>query len=580
MTILKRVQGYLGNRKLLLPCSIALSSISAVVMLLPFYFIWNIVQELLTQHTLTSLSDAYYAMGFALLGVLLYYFALMLSHAAAFRVENNIRKMSMKKIIRMPLGFFDNHTSGEIRKVIDDNATITHMFLAHQLPDLAATFVMPILTFVFMWFLDWRLGLACLFPLGLALASLGFLMSKRGQNFTKLYMDQLEKMNTESVEYIRGIPVVKTFQQTVFSFKNFYKSIIDYRDMVITYTAWCRRPMSFYLVFVHSFCFVLVPLTILLMTNTPMSNVTIFTSLLLFVLITPVYSQVVMRSMNLGYAMGQAGEALNRIDEMLDVPPVLFGEEQDVSDNCSVSFKDVSFSYPKTNKKVLQDISFDLFKGQTIALVGPSGGGKTTLAKLIPRFWDADMGSIAIGGKPVKSLSQETLMEYVSFVFQNSSLFKRTLRENVAYGLESCSDAEILSALKKAQCLDIIDKFPEGLDTIIGKNGVYLSGGEQQRICLARAILKDTPLVVLDEATAFSDPENEHLIQQALRELTKGKTVIMVAHRLTSVTDADMILVLDKGRIVERGTHDELLSNKALYTKMWNQYQVSVEWTL
>lgn len=582
MNTLFKLQEYMTGRKALLPGAIAVSALSSLMGMLPYIFIWLIIRELLTVSTWSAAlvsTYAWWAMGTAVGGVILYFCALSLSHLAAFRVEANMRCHSMKRVMMMPLGFFDNNTSGRIRRIIDENAGVTHSFLAHQLPDLAGSILMPLASLVLVFVFDWRLGLACMVPVIASMMIMSFMMGGRGQHFMKSYMDSLEKMNTEAVEYVRGIPVVKVFQQTVFSFKSFHDSIMKYKNMVTEYTRMWENPMSVYIVIINGFAFFLVPVAILLIGRS--GNVTaVLVDLFLFVLVTPVFSQSIMRSMYLNQALGQAGEAVNRLEKLLDAKPLPVVAEPVSITGHDITFEDVVFSYPGAETNALDGISFHLPEGDTAALVGASGSGKTTIARMIPRFWDVNSGTVRIGGVDVRNIDPAELMRNVSFVFQNTRLFKRSLLENIRYGNPSASLAEVEKAVDLAQCREIISRLPEGLNTKIGINGTYLSGGEQQRIILARAILKDAPIVVLDEATAFADPENEYLIQQALSKITEGKTVLMIAHRLTSVRSADMILVVDRGRIAERGKHSELVSGCGLYTAMWEEYQRSVSWTI
>lgn len=585
MNTLKRLQHYAGNRKILMPLSMFLSALSALAGMMPYVFIWLIVRELFqTGGNVTGDGNistyAWWAVGSAIGGILLYFGALMSSHLAAFHVESNLRREAMKKIIRMPLGFFDMHASGRIRKIIDDNAGITHGFLAHQLPDLAATIFIPIVAGVLIFVYDWRLGLACLIPVATSLILMTMMMGGREREFMKKYMNSFEEMNTEAVEYVRGIPVVKVFQQTLFSFKNFHKSIMSYKNMVYRYTRMWEKPMSAYIVIINSFAFVLAPVAILLIGNTG-NYASVLLNFFLFILITPVFSQSIMRSMYIDQALGQATEAIGRFDNLLDFGVLTETANPKPVEKFDIQFNDVSFSYPGTDQKAIDGISFTIPQGKTVALVGASGSGKTTIARLVPRFWEVNQGEVMIGGINVKEIDPKELMKHVSFVFQNTKLFKTSLLENIKYGNPDATLAEVERAVDMAQCREIIDKQPLGLDTKIGTEGTYLSGGEQQRIVLARAILKNAPIVVLDEATAFADPENEHLIHEALEKLTEGKTVLMIAHRLTSITDADNILVIDQGKIAEQGTHQELLNNKkGIYNHMWNEYQQSVRWTI
>ncbi len=573
----------MGKRKVLLPAAMLLSALSALAGMLPYILIWLIVRELLEHGEITSSGNvvtyAWWAAGMAVASIVLYFAALMSSHLAAFRVESNLRKEAMRQIVRMPLGFFDINTSGRIRKIIDDNAGVTHSFLAHQLPDLAATFLVPLVAAILIFVFDWILGLACIVPVIIAMLVMGFMMNAEGRQFMKSYMTSLEEMNTEAVEYVRGIPVVKVFQQTIYSFKNFHRCIMNYNKMVFGYTRMWEKPMSLYTVIINGFVFFLAPLAILLIGYSG-NYASVLLNFFLFVLITPVFSQSIMKSMYLNQALGQASEAIGRLENLVAYEHLTVVEHPQPVKEFSIQFEKVSFSYPGANQKAVDDVSFTIPQGNTVALVGASGGGKTTIARLVPRFWEATEGKVLIGGINVREIAPEELMKYISFVFQNTKLFKTSLLENIKYGNPDATMEEVERAVDMAQCREIINKLPLGLNTKIGTEGTYLSGGEQQRIVLARAILKNAPIIVLDEATAFADPENEHLIQQALKELTKGKTVLMIAHRLSSITDADNILVIDRGKIAEQGTHANLLGKQGIYYHMWNEYQQSVRWTI
>jgi len=583
MNTLLKLQNYAGGRKILLPLSLFLSAISSLTGMLPYIFIWFIIKKLFhiegdySQVGITTY--AWWAVGTAVGSVVLYFTALTLSHLVAFRVETTMRWRAMQKIVRMPLGFFDNNSSGRIRKIIDDNASITHTFLAHQMPDLAGSVLMPLTATVLIFVFDWRLGLACLVPIIIAMALMGFMMGNKGKKFMESYMTSLEDMNTEAVEYVRGIPVVKVFQQTVFSFKKFHNSIISYKKMVFEYTKTWENPMSVTTVVINGFVFFLVPVAILLIGYSG-NYALVLLNLFLYILLTPVFSQSIMKSMYMNQALGQAKEAVNRMESLTNVEPLQPSVNPKSITKYDICFKNVSFRYPGAANKAVDSVSFTIPEGKTIALVGASGSGKTTIARLVPRFWDADTGQVCIGGTDVKEIDHKELMNHVSFVFQNTKLFKTSLLDNIKYGNPDVSVKAIERAVDLAQCREIINKLPNGLDTKIGVEGTYLSGGEQQRIALARAILKDAPIVVLDEATAFTDPENEHLIQKALGKLTKGKTVLLIAHRLTSVMDADIILVIDKSKIAEQGSHHELLNKEGIYSKMWNKYQQSIKWTI
>ena len=572
----------MGSRKLLLPVSMLLSALSALAGMLPFIFIWLIVKSLLETGGIPGedvTTYAWWAAGSAAGGVILYYAALMSSHLAAFRVESNIRSEAMQKVIKMPLGFFDTNTSGRIRKIIDDNASITHGFLAHQLPDLAATIIIPAVSIILIFIFDWQLGIACMIPIIISFMLMTSMMGGKSQQFMKSYMTSLEEMNTEAVEYVRGIPVVKVFQQTIYSFKNFHKAIMSYNHMVYGYTIMWKQPMSLYTVIINGFVFFLAPVCILLIGYS--GNYTfVLLNFFLFVLVTPVFSQSIMKSMYLNQAFGQASEVMERLDNLTSFANLSVSANPRKIEKYNIVFNKVSFTYPDAVQKAIDEISFSIPEGKTVALVGASGSGKTTIARLIPRFWDAGEGQVSIGGLDVKDIDSDDLMDKISFVFQNTKLFKTTLLENIKYGNPNATIDEVNLAVDMAQCREIIDKQRLGLQTKIGVEGTYLSGGEQQRIVLARAILKNAPIVVLDEATAFADPENEHLIHRALKELTRGKTVLIIAHRLTSIADADNILVIDKGQIAEQGSHTELLNRQGIYLHMWNEYQQSVCWTI
>lgn len=583
MNPVKRFKPYMGNRKILLPISLIASGLSGLVSLMPFVFIWLIVRVLLGGGGVIGATPvstyAWWAFGTALGGMLIYFVAVMLSHYAAFRVEVNLRRSAMHKIVNMPLGFFSHQMGGRMRKIIDDDASSTHTFLAHILPDLIGSILAPLTVIVLLFVFDWRLGIACMIPVVLAFGIMGYLMNPKRNDFQKRYLDAQERMNSEAVEYVRGIPVVKVFQQTVFSFKRFYDSIISYRDLVTQYTLGWKKSYSLYTVIINGFAYFLVPAAILLIDRSG-DYAAVITDMFFYILITPLIASNLMKIMYLNQNIFLANEAVTRIENLTDYP-MLETAKQTLSPNgYDVEFDNVVFRYEDATQNAVDGVSFSIPQGQTYALVGTSGGGKTTIARLIPRFWDVTEGCVRIGGVDVRNIGKQELMRNISFVFQNMKLFKTTLRENITYGKHDATQEAIDRAIDLSQSREIIDRLPDGLDTKIGTEGTYLSGGEQQRIVLARAILKDAPLVVLDEATAFADPENEHLIQQALRRLMKGKTSLMIAHRLTSVQDADRILVIEKGRIAEQGTHDELLALGGIYQEMWNEYQKAVKWTV
>ena len=580
---LKRLGAYMGRRKWLLPCSVGLSAVNGLLSLVPFILLWLVVRILLTAEgdlADTSLWDyALAAFVVSVANILLYFLALMLSHLAAFRIEINMRRWAMERLMRAPLGFFDTQNTGRMRKIIDEDSGQTHTFVAHILPDVAGSVVAPLGVIILLFMVDWQMGLASMVPLVCAFGIMGYMMNPKNNHFQRMYLDALEKMSAEAVEYVRGIPVVKVFQQTVFSFKRFYDSIINYRDLVIKYTLLWRTPMSAYIVAINAFAFFLVPTGILLIGHGGQTAVVI-SDMTLYVLIAPVISVNVMKAMHLSQNLFLANETVDRLEKLTDATPLPDSETPQRAKSSDICLHNVSFRYDGAEKDAVSHINLTIGEGKTVALVGPSGSGKTTIARLIPRFWDVREGSVSIGGTDVRQMDKAKLMHSVSFVFQNTRLFKTSILENVRYGTPEATLDEVNRAIDLSQSREIIDRLPQGLNTIIGSEGTYLSGGEQQRIVLARAILKDAPIVVLDEATAFADPENEHLIREALAHLTHGKTVLMIAHRLTTVQDADSIVVVANGRIAEQGTHEELMARKSMYNRMWNEYQQSVAWKL
>ena len=580
---LKRLGAYMGGRKLLLPCSVLLSAVNGLLSLLPFVFVWLVVRTLLVSGGRIAdtpvLTYAIYAFAVSVLGVLLYFVGLMLSHLTAFRVETSMRRKAMEKMMTLPLGFFDTQNTGRMRKIIDEDSGQTHTFVAHILPDVAGSVVAPIGIIILLLVVDWQLGIASIIPILCAFGIMGHMMNPKFNQFQRTYLDAQEKMSSEAVEYVRGIPVVKVFKQTVFSFKKFYNSIISYRDLVIKYTLSWRSPMSAYTVAINAFAFFIVPTGIIMIGHGGETAI-IISDIFLYVLIAPSISANIMKMMHMSQNIFLANEAMTRLETLTDSPVLQESENPLEIKAFDIRFDDVSFRYDGADKDALSHINLTIPQGATVALVGASGGGKTTLARLVPRFRDVREGSLSIGGVDVRQIDKEELMRKVSFVFQNTRLFKTSILENIRYGSPDATLEQVNRAIDLSQSREIIERLPQGLDTLIGAEGTYLSGGEQQRIVLARAILKDAPIVILDEATAFADPENEQLIRQALRNLTKGKTVLMIAHRLTTVRDADSIVVLDKGQILEQGTHDELMKHKKTYYNMWNEYQKAVAWKL
>ena len=567
----------------MLPCSVVLSAVNGLLSLVPFIFLWLVVRTLLTADG--NLADtpvwdyAIAAFVVSVANVLLYFAALMLSHLSAFRIETNMRRTAMERLMRVPLGFFDTQNTGRMRKIIDEDSSQTHTFVAHILPDVAGSVVAPIGIIVLLLAVDWQLGIAAMVPIVCAFGIMGYMMNPKNNDFQRMYLDAQEKMSAEAVEYVRGIPVVKVFQQTVFSFKRFHDSIINYRDLVIRYTLLWRTPMSAYTIAINAFAFLLVPTGIILIGHGGETAI-IVSDMVLYVLIAPIIAANVMKAMHLSQNLFLANEAVDRLEKLTATPPLPESSEPEKAAAFDVSLRNVSFRYEAMEHDAVSHIDLDIPQGKTVALVGASGSGKTTIARLIPRFWDVREGSLKIGGVDVRHMDKAVLMRNVSFVFQNTRLFKTSILENIRYGNPDATIEQVNRAVDLSQSREIIERLPQGLNTVIGAEGTYLSGGEQQRIVLARAILKDAPIVVLDEATAFADPENEHLIRQAFAHLTCGKTVLMIAHRLTTVQDADNIVVVDKGRIAEQGTHRQLMEQATLYYRMWNEYQKSVAWKL
>ena len=584
---LSRMFQYAGNRHYLTVLGMILAGLSTVLSMIPFVCIWFVVRDMINalmegDISLASGSTTYawWAAAFSALSILLYFIALCCSHLAAFRTATNMKKAAMHHIVTLPLGYFNQNASGRLRKVIDDNAGLTEDFLAHQLPDLTGAVVMPVAVFVLIFVFDWRLGICCLVPLAISVFFLKQMMGGDNANFMEGYMKALETMNKEAVEYIRGIPVVKVFQQTVYSFKNFHAAIEEYEKYASGYALKCRIPLTGFNVVLNSTFILLIPVACMILAGVSgqVAYQDILLDFLFYSLFTPICTTMMNRVMFASEQLMAAKSAVTRIEEVLKEQPLPETKAPKQPKDASVRFENVSFSYPGTEGKALDDITFEIPEGKTVALVGASGSGKSTAAKLIPRFYDATGGRVLLGGVDVKEMEKQTLMNRIAFVFQNTKLFKDTLLENIRAARPEATREEVMRAAEAAQCREIIDRLPNGLDTIVGSGGTYLSGGENQRVALARAILKDAPVIILDEATAFADAENEHQIQLAFEKLTAGKTVLMIAHRLSTIQNADLILVFEGGKIIERGTHAELLAANGKYASMWNDYQTSIQW--
>lgn len=572
---------YAGNFKYLTMTGCILSGIAAVLGLMPYIFVWLVAKDVLDAYPNFAGAEnlmkwGWLAVFFAVANLVVYFSALMMTHVSAFRLARNMRKSIMKHVIGLPLGFFTGNQSGKLRKLVDDNAALTEDLMAHKLPDTVGAIVAPLAAVVFLFVFDFRMGLLCLLTMIIALVCMGRMMSGKNADFFHQYQQEIEKMSGEAVEYVRGIPVVKVFQQTVYSFKAFYKAIMSYSNLASKYAMSCRLGQTCFLTAINGAFVLLIPVALYMASGGDSWKV--LPNFIFYALFAPACGTMINRIMYASQSIREANEAVFKMQELLEQQPLKNSSEiMKISDG-TVEFQNVSFVYPNTEKEALSDVNFRVAKGETVALVGPSGGGKTTAASLIPRFWDVNKGAVKLGGIDVKKIDSTTLMDNVSFVFQDTKLFKATIIDNIRAAKPEAAREDVICAAHLAQCDDIIEKLPQGIDTVVGANGVYLSGGEVQRIALARAILKDAPVIVLDEATAFADPENEAQIQKAFEHLIKGKTVLMIAHRLSTIQNADNIIVLKDGKIIEEGAHDKLLEKKGLYSKMWKEYKKSATW--
>lgn len=577
---LSRLLGYAGKRKYFSYASWVLAALSALVALAPFYFIFNIIKEVFETtpdfgNAKKLIFNGWMAVLFAVIGYLLYIAALMCSHMAAFRVATNMRKDVLSHLVKLPLGYVEEAGSGRLRKIINDSTAASETYLAHQLPDKAVAVATPIGLIALLFIFDWKLGLLSLIPVVLAFLIMASMTGKKMAQKMKEYQNSLDAMSNEAVEYVRGIPVVKTFGQTVFSFKRFKATIDNYEKWVISYTKDLRIPMMLYTAAINS-VFVFLIVAALIFTKNGVTNEFLL-NLIFYIIITPVISLTLTKMMYQSENAMIVADALQRVDTILDaeqLPEAVNGKKPADS---SIEFRNVSYSYDGV-KNAVENVSLNIHSGSTVAFVGPSGSGKSTMANLISRFFDVSEGQVLVGGVDVRNIKKEILMDNVSFVFQNSHLIKGTILDNVRMARPQASKEEVMNALEKSQCMDIVKKLPNGVDTVVGTNGVYLSGGEQQRIAIARVMLKNAPVVILDEATAFADPDNEVMVQKAFSELAKDRTVIMIAHRLSTVAGADRIYVLKDGKIEEYGKYNELINNGGMFSKMWNDYRHSVDW--
>ena len=580
--------GYAGRHKGLTFLGLGLSAVAMILGMLPYICIWLVARDLIAvaPNWTQAAGIARYgwmAFAFALAGILVYFCALMCTHLAAFRTASNIRKQGMAHLMKAPLGFFDSNASGLLRNRLDGAAAETETLLAHNLADIVGTAAMFIAMLVLMFVFDWRMGAACLLAAVVSIGALGTMMGGKNAELMAEYQAAQDTMSKAGTEYVRGIPVVKVFQQTVYSFRAFKQAIEDYSAKAEHYQAdVCKVPQAVNLTATEGAFVFLVPVALLL-APAALSAGTFagfVTNFAFYAVFSAIISTALARIMFAASGMMLARTALGRIDQVMSAPTLKITDHPKAPRDNSVAFDDVSFIYDGAELPALDHVSFSVKPGQTVALVGPSGGGKTTAASLIPRFWDVTSGAVKVGGVDVRDTNPHVLMDQVAFVFQNNRLFKTSILENVRASRPDATRQEVEKALSAAQCDDIIAKLPDGIDTVIGTEGTYLSGGEQQRVALARAILKNAPIVVLDEATAFADPENEAMIQKAFATLTQGRTVIMIAHRLSTVVNADQIIVLNDGRVAEQGTHADLVGRNGLYARMWKDYNQAVQWKI
>lgn len=574
---MKLIRQYAGGHKALITLGRCLAAVSAVMTLIPYYLMWKIIRVAVNGENPNSIT-VYAIVAVALIvgALLVYIAALLCTHIAAFRVQANMRSSLMKRIITLPLGVFDEDGTGKIRRIVNDSTAATETYIAHTLADKAVAAVTPIGLLVLVFAFNWKIGLICMIPALLGFVCMMFMMGSNMQKKMKEYQDALETMSSEATEYVRGVPVVKTFGQTVHSFKRFKNCIDAYGKWTTEYTLMLRFPMMGFMTCINAIFAALI-IASFIFTRNGVDNAIIL-NVMYYIIITPLVTVALTKIAYSGEAEMNLIDALKRVEKIMEIAPLKEGESNERPTDYSIEVKNVTYRYKDATRNALENVSFSIKQGEHVALVGPSGSGKTTMAELLVRFFDVTDGEICIGGVNVKDMPSAYLMEHVSFVFQDSRLIKKSILENVRMGKPDASEDEVIEALKKAQCMDIIEKLPNGIHTVIGEKGTYLSGGEQQRITIARAILKDAPILILDEATAFADPDNETRVQAAFDEMSKDKTLIMIAHRLSTVKNADRIFVMNDGKCVEAGNHDELMRFDGLYKRMYDEYSKSVEW--
>jgi ATP-binding cassette subfamily B protein IrtA len=579
---LSKLMHFAGNHKFYVYASCILAAMSAFIALVPFYDMWRILKEVLEvrpnfNEAIHIKSYGWHAVIFALLAMVFYIAALMCSHKAAFRVQANMRTKMMEHIMKLPLGYVESQGSGKIRKIVVESSAATETFLAHNVPDKVVSKATPIGLLIMMAIFDWRLGLMSLIPVIIAFVLMfTAMMGPKMAEDMKQYQNALETMSSEAVEYVRGVPVVKTFGQTIFSFKRFKEAIDEYEKWTLDYTKSMMKPMVCFTTFANGIFAALIIAAFLFAGNQITDQFIL--NLFFYILITSILTTTLMKVAYAGESQMLVEDALNRMDSIMKAQPLPESKQTQIPSDASIDIENISFTYQDASTKAIDNLSMHIKSGEHVALVGPSGGGKTTVASLISRFWDVSEGNIKIGHVDVKDIEQKALMNQVSYVFQDSHLLKMSILENIRMSRPKASDEEVMQALKNAQCQDIIDKFPDGVHTVIGSKGVYVSMGESQRLAIARAFLKNASILILDEATAFADPDNEVLVQKAFEKLSKNKTVVMIAHRLSTIINADCIYVLENGCIVESGKHEELLKTKGVYEHMWHQYNQSVKW--
>ena len=574
---MKLIRQFAGGHKHLITLGRILAGLSAVITLIPFYLLWKIIGVAIEGTDLGRITG--YAWGAVILTVsalIVYIFALLCTHIAAFRVQANMRSQLMRKIIKLPLGIFDEDGTGKIRRIVSDSTAATETYIAHNLADKTVAAVTPVGLIVLILAFDWKMGLICMIPAVIGFICMMSMMGKGMQQKMKEYQNALDTMSSEATEYVRGIPVVKTFGQTVHSFKRFKESIDGYGKWTTAYTLQLRTPMIGFMTCINA-VFLAIVLGAFFLTRNGVGDTAIL-NIMYYIIVTPLVTVTLTKIAYSGEAEMTLIDALKRVEYVLNFNALPESDKNNIPEDNSIVLNKVSYRYAEATRDAVSDIEISIAPGEHVAFVGPSGSGKTTLAELMVRFFDVTSGEILLGGVNIKDIPSDKLMERVSFVFQDSKLIKTSILENVRMARPDATREEVIDALNKAQCSDIIEKLPDGIDTVIGEKGTYLSGGEQQRITIARAVLKNAPILILDEATAFADPDNETKVQAAFEELSRGKTLIMIAHRLSTVKSADRIFVLDDGKLTESGTHDELISCGGLYKKMFEEYGRSIEW--